>query len=385
MVEELLCEYGSPLYVYDADALRRSIHHIASSIPYPQTRFHFACVTNGNLALMKIFLREGWGLHANTPGDAYLGLKAGFAPDQIVYTGSNLSRAEIAGMLRWGIGAFNLDSLDQVRSFCEVCSGAGAHPRLGLRLNLPEVTGGNRIGVRVEELSEAVRIASSAGLRITGIHFYRGTGTNQTSAFIDSIAPVIEASLRLPDWQYLDFGGGFGHPYHADRERFEWDKFGSELNEHLSRLPRRINLLIEPGRAVIAGCGALLARVVSVKRQGERQIAGVDTSVANIAVLAVHGGYRRIVAFKESDSLFETDVCGNTTFSRDYLGRNCALPPLEVGDAVAILDAGAYGYAMSSHFLHRPRPAEVLFEGGSHRLIRRRESYEVLIENQERG
>ena len=150
------------------------------------------------------------------------------------------------------------------------------------------------------------------------------------------------------------------------------------------KLDRQIKLIIEPGRAAIASCAKLLAQVVSVKWQDDKQIIGVDTTVANLSVPTVHGGYREIVAINPADSaiLYTTDICGNTTYSRDYLGKNCQLPKLSIGDTIAILDVGAYGYAMSSHFLHRPRPAEVLVEHGSHRLIRSREDYDTLLNNQ---
>ena len=141
-------------------------------------------------------------------------------------------------------------------------------------------------------------------------------------------------------------------------------------------------MIIEPGRAAIAGCGTLLAQVVSVKWQEGKQIVGVDTTVANLSVPSVHGGYREIVTWKTDGGRYPTDVCGNTTYSRDYLGRNCCLPALEIGEFIAILDVGAYGYAMSSHFLHRPRPAEVLLENSTHRLIRQREDYSILLNNQ---
>jgi diaminopimelate decarboxylase len=382
LYEILLNEYGSPLYVYDQATLDATIHRITNAVPYARKQFHFASVTNGNLALLQIFQQRSWGLHANTPGDVVLGLRAGFAPEQIVYSGSNLNRAEMQQMLDWRVSTLNLDSLSQLETLCELI-GSDFKPRLGFRLNLPEITGENRIGVSPEELLEAVNIAVRVGLKVSGIHFYRGTGTNVTTAFTDSIARVIDVGLRLPDWAYLDFGGGFGYPYRAGQTGFSWEEFGAELSRQLSQLERFINLVIEPGRAAIAECGTLLARVVSVKWQGAKQIVGVDTSVANIAVLSVHGGHREIRAVQDSDSeLFRTDVCGNTTYSRDYLGRNCPLPKLKIGDIVAILDVGAYGYAMASHFLHRPRPAEVLIENGAHHLIRRRESYDVLLEQQ---
>ncbi|AFZ57395.1 decarboxylase [Anabaena cylindrica FACHB-243] len=388
LAQELLEIYGSPLYVYNGDILRQTILHITKAINYPHTRFHFASVTNGNIALLKIFKNAGWGLHANTPGDIYLGLNAGFHPRDIVYSGSNLNREEMSQVLDWGVTTLNLDSISQLRLLCEVfLSHAETQRRgekeellIGLRLNVLE---DSRIGVRTEEFSQAVAITNAAGLKVSGLHFYRGTGTNATDAFTVVIDNILETAKKLPDWQYLDFGGGFGYPYHRQGAAFNWEIFGDELSRRIGNLDENINLIIEPGRAAIAGCATMLAKVVSVKWQGEKQIIGVDSTIANLSVPSVHGGYREIVTWENSTSeIYITDVCGNTTYSRDYLGKNCQLPALEIGDMIAILDVGAYGYAMSSHFLHRPKPAEVLLENSTHRLIRKREDYSILLTNQ---
>ncbi len=291
---ELLDSYGSPLYVYQGDRLRETIRRISGAVPYPHTQFHFACVTNGNVALLQVFQQAGWGLHANTPGDIYLGLQAGFAPGKIVYTGSNLSREDMQQVLGWGVRTFNLDSVAQLQLFCDVylaeVGGDAGEVRLGLRLNLPEITGDSRIGVRPEEFPAAIAIAKSAGLKLSGLHFYRGTGTNATQAFTQVIDAVIATAQQLPDWEYLDFGGGFGYPYHTGGMEFDWELFGAELTQKLTAVGREIELVIEPGRAAIAGCATLLARAVSVKWQEGKQIVGVDTSIANLAVLSVHGG-----------------------------------------------------------------------------------------------
>ncbi len=389
LAQELLSIYGSPLYLYDGDRLRQTIRHITQAIPYPHTQFCFASVTNGNISLLRIFRDAHWGLHANTPGDIYLGLQAGFDPQQIAYSGSNLNREEMAQVLSWGVSMLNLDSLAQLQLCCEVyqsLSETSKPPslRLGLRLNEPNLTGDSRIGVRPQEFPEAIALTQSAGLKLSGLHFYRGTGTNATQAFTQVIDTVVSIAQQLPDWKYLDFGGGFGYPYRHQGAAFDWNQFGRALAERLQQLERGIELVIEPGRAAIAGCATLLTTVVSVKWQDEKQLVGVDTTIANLSVLSVHGGYREIVSLASplSDSLYPTDVCGNTTYSRDYLGRNCPLPKLAIGDILAILDVGAYGYAMSSHFLHRPRPAEVLWEQNHHRLIRHREGYQVLLANQ---
>ncbi|MEA5602147.1 decarboxylase [Nostoc sp. UHCC 0252] len=396
LAQELLSTYGSPLYVYNGDRLRETIERITKAVSYPRTQFRFASVTNGNIALLKIFRSFGWGLHANTPGDIYLGLQAGFDPSEIVYSGSNLNRVEMLQVLNWGVTTLNFDSLAQLQLCCEVLpKGREKDIRLGLRLNLPEITGDSRIGVRPEEFGDAIALTGEVGLKLSGLHFYRGTGTNATGAFTQVIDTVIATAQKLPDWEYLDFGGGFGYPYHHNKTAFDWEIFGAELSERITGLGREIDLVIEPGRSAIAGCATLLAQVVSVKWQGDKQIVGVDTTVANLSVPSVHGSYREIFTWKQAnkssiphsplptpDSLFTTDICGNTTYSRDYLGKNCQLPALEIGDIVAILDVGAYGYAMSSHFLHRPKPAEVLLENSTHRLIRQREDYSVLLTNQ---
>lgn len=388
LAQELLATYGSPLYVYQSDILRRTIARITQAISYPRTQFCFASVTNGSVALLQIFRDCGWGLHANTPGDIYLGIKAGFAPENIVYSGSNLHQNEMAQVLKWGVKNLNFDSLAQLQLCCEVDQFLRKNqqilepPSLGLRLNLPELTGDSRIGVRSTEFTEAIAIAKKAGLKLSGLHFYRGTGTNSTAAFTQVIDTIIGVAQQLPDWEYLDFGGGFGYPYRSGGTAFDWELFGAELTSKISQLDREIELIIEPGRSVVAGCATLLTQVVSTKWQEAKQIVGVDTTVANLSVPSVHGGYREIYTWNCRDSLHLTDVCGNTTYSRDYLGKNCQLPALAIGEIVAILDVGAYGYAMSSHFLHRPRPGEVLLENSRHRLIRHREDYSILLANQ---
>lgn len=236
---------------------------------------------------------------------------------------------------------------------------------------------GDRLRDTIQYITQAIAYPR------TQFHF--ASVTNATIAFTQVIDIVLATAQQLPNWEYLDFGGGFGYPYRRNGAAFNWEEFGAELTKQIGRLERDIDLVIEPGRAAIAGCATLLAQVVSVKWQQQKQIVGVNTTVANLSVPSVHGGYREIVTWVGAHSdapLHPTDVCGNTTYSRDYLGRNCQLPALEIGDIIAILDVGAYGYAMSSHFLHRPRPAEVLLENDTPRLIRKREDYSILLNKQ---
>ena len=148
-----------------------------------------------------------------------------------------------------------------------------------------------------------------------------------------------------------------------------------------SLLARRVRLLLEPGRTVVAAAGTLLVTVVSVKERGGRRYVGVDSTVGNIVVESVYHPFHRIeaVAPRGGDLDIPTDVCGNTTHSRDFLARSSRLPALRPGDLLALRDVGAYGYAMSSHFLNRPRPAEVVVDGGETYLTTRRETFDDLL------
>jgi diaminopimelate decarboxylase len=217
---------------------------------------------------------------------------------------------------------------------------------------------------------------------------YAGTNTLRATRFVECLDRLIAASDLLPDLEYLDLGGGFGVAYKEDRSRLDLHSLGVDLSRRFESLSKRrgraVRLMIEPGRALVARAGTLLMKVVSVKQRGGRRYVGVDSTVGNIVVESVYHSYHRIEALAPRGEPLEipTDVCGNTTHSRDYLGRSCRLPELAPGDILALCDAGAYGYAMSSHFLNRPRPAEVVIDGGEFHLTTRRETFDDLMATQ---
>jgi diaminopimelate decarboxylase len=403
---QLAAEYGTPLYVYDADEIRRAFRRIAKANPYRPFQIHYACVTNSNLALMGIVGTLGGGIHANTWGDALIALHAGFTPDNIVYSGSNLTAGDMGNLFTQGI-RINLNALSQLRQYAtrlrayEREHGVSLEKlrRVGLRIHLEDKMPYSRMGVKVGEVEEARQIADSEGLRIAGVHYYRGTGTIHIKHFLEPFPTLMDVGRRLHDTlEYVDIGGGFGYPYiPGGPEDFNWEVFGASMTEMMEALSndlgRRVTLILEPGRSMVAASGYLLTQVVGVDRRAAGgQVAGVDTTVSHISTetFRVYGGYRRIaLAGRNSDEApVPTDVVGCTTFSDDYIGRaprydrtdrGITLPPLREGDLLAVLDAGGYGFAFASNFLNRPRPAEVLVDGGTARIVRRRETYEDML------
>jgi diaminopimelate decarboxylase len=381
---ELAERYGTPLFVYDAAEIRTTWARIRGAFRYAPTHLHFAAVCNRNLHLLRLLRGEGAKLHANTPGDVFCGLRAGYDPKDIVFSGSNVGEDDLEYVLGAGV-AINVDSLDDLRRACALGAGHKKGHALGLRMHLAEALPESRIGVREHELPLALAIARESNARVTALHVYCGTHGQSLSRYRESLDRLARLALLTPDIECINLGGGFGYDYRDPEEgAFPFTALARAADAALrglsQRLGRTITLRVEPGRAAVAGSAVLLTRVRSVKREETRRYVGVDTTVANFTSPVVHGSRRRVASAHSRPSA-ETlaDVCGSTTYSRDFIARDAPLPDVAVGDLLAVLDVGAYGYCMSSHFLSRPRAAEVFVDGGQAQLVTRRETFEDLV------
>ena len=377
--------YGSPLYVYDVGEVERRFRRFVHAFPYRAVECHYAIVCNKNSYIVRRLHELGAGVHANTPGDAFAALSAGVPPAKIVYSGTNLNDADLSFLLDARI-ALNLDSVEQLHDLARRPDRA----RVGLRLLIDDHEKRNRIGVDPAELPEALAVARAGDLSIVGLHMYAGTNTRRPSRFLECFDRLLAAAELLPDLEYLNIGGGYGIGYRDGESDLDVELVGAQVAQRLNTLSyrrkRRIRLVVEPGRTLVATSGSLLVTVVSVKLRAGRRYVGVDSTVGNIVVPSIYHGHHRVQSMSApKGSLLDlpTDLCGNTTHSRDFLARDIRLPHLRKGDVLALRDVGAYAYAMSSHFLNRPRPAEVVLDGDEAMLTTRRETFEDLIALQE--
>lgn len=385
-VDKLLAHFGSPLYVYDLREIERRYLRFVQAFSYRPLECHYALVCNKNPVIVRRLHDLGAGVHANTPGDAFAALAAGVPSEDIVYSGTNLSGADLDYLLARGV-ALNLDSLDQLRDVVRRGSGRS----VGLRILIDDPTKKNRIGVSPSELEVALGIAKAGDIRIAGLHMYAGTNNLRASRFLDCVDRLLAAAETLPDLEYVNLGGGYGIGYREGESDLDVGAIGLEVTRRVQLLSQRhgrmIRLIVEPGRVLVASAGSLLTTVVSVKNRGGRRYIGVDSTVGNIVVPSVYHGYHRIEALSPRGANMEvtTDVCGNTTHSGDFLARDVRLPRVEPGDVLALRDVGAYGYATSSHFLNRLRPAEVVLDGSKAILTTRRETLDDLVALYEPG
>ena len=380
---ELLASFGSPLYVYDVANVRAAYRRFSDAFPYTPRDIHYAIVCNKNPVLVRALLALGAGVHANTPGDAYAALAAGVPASRIVYSGSNLDDADARFVMEHGL-RLHVDAVDQIRRLTDL----GFRGSLGLRVLVDDPTRANRIGVTPDEIASACALARAGGISVAGVHMYTGTNTRRVDRFLESFDRLIDASQQVADLAWIDVGGGFGLAYRPGDEPLDLARLGAEITARMERLAQQrgynVALWLEPGRTLVGAAGTLLVTVVSVKERGARRFVGVDSTVGNLVVPSVYHPVHIVEAVtpRGPELPVPTDLCGNTTHSRDFLGRNLRLPLLEPGDVLQIRDVGAYGYAMASHFLNRPLPAEVVIDGDAVQLTTRRETLADLLTTQ---
>jgi diaminopimelate decarboxylase len=377
---ELASRFGTPVFVYDAEAVRATYRQVRGAFSHAPSRVHYAAVCNPNLHLLRLLRAEGAGLHANTPGDVYCGLRAGFTAEEIVFSGSNLGDEDLAYLFEAGVHV-NVDSLDDLARACRF----GRGRLFGLRVHLEGILPESRMGLREQEIAAAVALARRSGCTVGALHVYCGTHGQSPGRYGAALERLVTLAELVPDLDCINLGGGFGYDYRApEAGGFPFAALGAEADAALAALSRAlgrpVTLRIEPGRSLVAGAGVLLTRVRSVKQGRAKRYVGVDTTTANFTSPAVHGAHRRVcsVAARKPHSL-PADVCGATTYSRDVIAHDTALPEVAADDLLAVLDTGAYGYCMSGHFLNRPRPPEVFVDAGEARLVTRRETFADLV------
>ena len=389
---EVARQFGTPLYVYDAERIASQIQRLRDAFPYPNVRFKYAAKALTNQAILKLVRQQGIGLDVVSVQEAQLGILAGFEPAQIMYTPSGVAFAEIDEGVKLGV-QINIDNLPLLRYFGEKY---GNEVPACLRFNPNIMAGGNhkisvgheysKFGIPIAQLEAVRSIVSEHQMNINGVHIHTGSDIVDVDVFMQGAERLFAAAQHFSQLQFIDFGSGFKVKYQADDKSTDLDELGRRLSAAFKAFcrdyGRELAMWFEPGKFIVSASGQLLAHVNVVKENPNVTFVGIDTGLNHLIRPMMYDAYHGIenISHPEGERKPYTVVgyiCETDTFASHRM-----LPEVRPGDILAIQNAGAYGFSMASNYNGRLRPAEVLVYQGEAKLIRQRESLDDLLRNQ---
>ncbi len=397
--------FDTPLFVYSQHTLMDHYERFAAAFAPLKATVCFAVKSCHNLTILRLLREHGAAFDIVSGGELARVLEIGAPPARIVFAGVGKSDVEIQNALHAGIGWFNVESEAELENLASLAAGMGRSAPAALRVN-PDVdphthvytTTGKRETKFGVDLERARRVFDEfrgrAGLELSAIHLHIGSQVNEIEPYVESVRKALELVGRLrKDGHRLDainIGGGFG-AYYEGEEAPPASAYAERLIPLLAG--RDLAVLLEPGRSIVANAGILLTRVLYTKTSGDRQFVIVDASMTELIRPALYGAFHfawpvtprngEVPPRRGSDLHLPgsalVDIVGPVCESADFLAKDRYLPPVSRGDLIAVFSTGAYGSVMSSQYNSRPRAAEVLVHGSQATLIRRRETYDDLV------
>lgn len=386
-LDRLARRFGTPLFVYSADTARARLRAVRGAFFRP-VLVCYALKANSNKALAAALARAGAGADIVSGGELGRALKAGFPAARIVFSGVGKTEEEMAAGLRAGVKAFNVESAEELEALARVAGRLKKVAPVSVRVNPnidarthPHITTGraeNKFGVETKEALALYRkAAQDCRLRVVGVQCHIGSQITDIRPYERAAASVAALATRLKaegiPLAFADLGGGLGISY-KDEVPMDPRLLARTIEAAFCRLPE-LEILVEPGRFLVADAGLLLTTVLYRKQTSKRRFVIVDGAMTDLPRPALYDAWHPVsVVAPRPGKKTMADVVGPVCESGDFLARQRPLPPLERGDLLAVLKAGAYGFAMSSQYNSRPRAAEVIIDGGKARLARRRET-----------
>jgi diaminopimelate decarboxylase len=390
---EIAAAIGTPCYVYDAGAIRAAYATLDAAFDgYPHA-IHYALKANSSLAIVRLLHTLGSHADANSLGEVEVALRCGFRPEQIVFTGVGKSAAEIDRAVSLGLLAINVESPGELDRIDQRAVAQGVEARVALRVNPdidarshPHISTGlkaNKFGVPIDEAPALFReMASRRGLLPVGAHVHIGSQITTLEPLTTAAEAVVALAHALRgegiELQHLDMGGGVGISYDGgpvvDPAAYVRALVAASRGSGMK-------VAIEPGRVLVARAGVLLTKVVDVKQfPGAKRFVVVDAGMTELMRPALYNAYHRIEPLRPREGAdAAVDIVGPICESTDAYARDRQFPRVQVDDVIAVHDVGAYGAAMGHTYLRRPLPPEVLIDGDTWRIIRRRQTLDELL------
>ncbi len=394
-ISEVVQKLGTPLYLYSYHSLINNYRKVKSAFAKLSPLICYALKANGNLTISRLLAREGVGCDIVSGGELYKALRAGFSPQRIVFAGPGKNEKEIEYALKENIFMFNVESASELKLVEQIVQRMSCTARISLRIN-PDVdaqthhyitTGKkeNKFGLDFDEAEKLyLNIKDSSLLQPVGIHFHLGSQITSPEPYLGALEKILDFLELLKEnglnLKYIDIGGGFGISYEKGKPPINIEKLAEKIYSPIK--DSGMKLILEPGRFLVGPAGSLITEVLYKKNRGEKTFIIADAGMNDLIRPSLYGALHQIKKLKEpynKDSLEVVDVVGPICESGDFFAKDRKLPPIKEGEYLAIMDAGAYGFSMSSSYNAQPRPSEVLIKDDRWWIIRERETYPDLI------
>lgn len=384
--------FGSPVYVYDANKISAQYERLTKAFAaVPSLRINYAMKALSNVSVLKLMRKLGAGLDTVSIQEVKLGLHAGFAPEQIIFTPNGVSMEEIEEAASLGV-QLNIDNLSILEQF------GSKHPQVPvcIRINPHVMAGGNsnisvghidsKFGISIHQIPHILRIVENTKMHINGIHMHTGSDILDIEVFLYAAEILFDTAKHFKELQFIDFGSGFKVPYKEGDIQTDIEELGEKLSQRFLEFckgyGRDLTLAFEPGKFLVSEAGFFLVKVNVVKQTTSTVFAGIDSGFNHLIRPMFYGATHFIenLSNPEGKKRFYTVVgyiCETDTFA-----SNRQIAEISEGDILCFRNAGAYCYTMASNYNSRPRPAEVLWIDGQAKLIRKAETLEDLLHNQ---
>lgn len=395
-ITEIAEKVGTPFYLYSHNTLLRHFKVFDSAFGSFPHIICFALKANSNMAILRLFAREGGGADVVSGGELFRALRAGIPPKKIVYAGVGKTEEEIRYALKNRILMFNVESSEELKVIDRVAAKLDVKAPVALRINPdvdpethPHISTGlrkNKFGIPISEAIESYQIARKLpNIEIIGIHKHIGSQLTRLSPFVDALKRILSLIRELKfqglPMRYIDIGGGLGITY-SDEEPPHPKEFAKALIPLLKGIDA--TLIIEPGRVIVGNAGILVTKVLYIKKTSEKNFVIVDAGMNDLLRPSFYNAYHRIIpVVRKARKTMISDIVGPICESADFLAREREIPVPKPNELLAVMSAGAYGFTMSSNYNSRPRVPEIIVKGKRLYVIRKRETYNDLIEKEQ--
>jgi len=389
---KIASDFGSPVYVYDSETITTQYKRLTKAFSkVKQLKLNYAVKALSNISILKLFNTLGSGIDTVSIQEVHLGLKAGFKPENIIFTPNGVSLEEIEKAAKLGV-QINIDNLSILEQF------GTKHPKVPvcIRINPHVMAGGNtnisvghidsKFGISIHQIPLLLRIVENTKMNINGIHMHTGSDILDIDVFLYASEILFETAKNFKNLEFIDFGSGFKVPYKADDIETNIEELGKKLskrfNEFCKAYGKDLTLAFEPGKFLVSEAGVFLAKVNVVKQTTSTVFAQIDSGFNHLIRPMLYGSQHDIINISNSKGRERFYSVVGYICETDTFANNRRISEIKEGDILCFKNAGAYCYSMVSNYNSRYRPAEVLLHNGKAHLIRKREIFDDILHNQ---